>query len=310
MKEFQKMDTNVVYDIIVIGAGPAAISASIYGIRKGLKVGFIGEIIGGQVLTTADIENIIGITKTNGPDFAKSLEMHAREYEIPFYSGHLVKEVINSDIKTVITDDDMKFKTKSIIIATGARHRKLNVEGEEEFAGRGVHYCSTCDGPFYRNLDVVIVGGGNSGVEAAIDLRNIAKSVTLIEFDDKLKADLVLQEKLEGINVLTSSMIKKISGSQFVTNIDYIDRKTNEIKNIKTDGVFVEIGLEPNTEIFKDLVSLDKYGQIIVDKDNKTNVEGIFAAGDCTDVSFKQIIISMGEAAKAALSAFNYVIKL
>lgn len=309
MKNFSLMDDKLIYDIIVIGAGPAGISSAIYGIRKGLKVGFIGDIVGGQVLTTAEIENIIGTSSTTGPDFSKSLEEHAKQYEIPFYNGHLVTKIIDSEIKTIITDDNKEFKTRSIIIATGATHKKLNVVGETEFTGRGVHYCSTCDGPFYRNLDVLVVGGGNSGVEAAIDLSNIAKSVTLIEYDDKLKADSILISKLDKVNVITGAAIKEIKGEQFVTNIDYLDKKTGELKNIKADGVFIEIGLKANTAVFKDLIQLDNYGQIIIDNLNRTNIEGIFAAGDCTDVAYKQIIISMGEGAKAALSAYDYIIK-
>lgn len=311
-KKFANMDDKVYYDVIVIGAGPAAMSAAIYSIRKGLTTGIIGDIIGGQVTTTNEIENIIGIPKTTGSDFSLSLEKHAKEYEIPFHKGHIVKEIkVDGKDKIVVSDDNINFKTKTVIIATGAKHRELNVEGEKEYTGRGVHYCSTCDGPFYKNLDVVVVGGGNSGVEAALDLSNIAKSVVLMEFMPTLKADEVLQKKLyenNKIKVITNSKISKIIGSQFVTEMEYINRSTNENKKVKTDGVFIEIGLIANTDPFKNLVNLSKSGEIIIDNANMTNIEGIFAAGDCTTVLHKQIIVSMGEGAKAALSAFNYIL--
>ncbi|WP_068267954.1 FAD-dependent oxidoreductase [Caviibacter abscessus] len=311
-KKFANMDNKTYYDVIVIGAGPAAMSAAIYSIRKGLVTGIIGDIIGGQVTTTNEIENIIGIPKTTGSDFSLSLEKHAKEYEIPFYKGHIVKEIkVDVKDKIVISDDNISFRTKTVIIATGAKHRELNVEGEKEYIGKGVHYCSTCDGPFYRNLNVVVVGGGNSGVEAALDLSNIAKSVILMEFMPSLKADKVLQEKLyenNKITVMPNTKIEKISGTQFVTNLEFVDRETNETKIIDTDGIFVEIGLIANTDPFKNLVDVNKAGEIIIDNSNMTNVPGIFAAGDCTTVLHKQIIISMGEGAKAALSAFNYIL--
>ncbi|WP_288892284.1 FAD-dependent oxidoreductase [uncultured Sneathia sp.] len=310
-KDFSEMRSDSVYDVIVIGAGPSAISAAIYSIRKGLKVGIIADAVGGQVSTTNGIENIIGTISTTGPEFVNSLEKHAKEYEIPFYKGHLVNKIENGKIKTVVTDNGVEFKTKTVIISTGAKHRELNVKGESKFKGRGVHYCSTCDGPFYRNLDVVVAGGGNSGIEAAIDLSNIAKSVTVVEFMPELKADEVLQEKAkenEKIKILTNTAIKEIRGEQFVTNILVTDRKTNEDRELKVDGVFVEIGLKANTDNFKDLVKTNKIGEIEIDSVNRTDVDGIFAAGDCTDVAYKQIIIALGEGAKAALSAFNYII--
>lgn len=310
-KDFSEMKNDVLYDVIVIGAGPSAISAAIYTSRKGLKVGIIGDTIGGQVLTTNGIENIIGTISTTGSEFANSLEKHAKEYEIPFYKGHLVEKIVDGNIKTVITDDNLEFKTKTIIISTGAKHRKLNVIGEKEFEGRGVHYCSTCDGPFYRNLDVVVVGGGNSGIEAALDLANIAKSVTVVEFMEELKADKVLQEKVksnEKIKIFTNTAITKIKGEQFVTNIEVKNRSTESIETIKTDGVFVEIGLSANTDNFKDLVKVNRIGEIEINEKNVTNVAGIFACGDCTTVPYKQIIVALGEGAKAGLSAFNYII--
>lgn len=305
------MDNNILYDVIIIGGGPAAVSSAIYTVRKGLKVGMIYDNIGGQVITTNTIENIIGIPKTTGYDYTMDLEKHLKEYEVDKYLGHLVKEIkLDKNIKIVKTDE-LDFKAKSVIIATGARHKKLNQKGEEEFSGRGVHYCATCDGPFYKNLDVVVVGGGNSGVEAAIDLANITKSVTLLEYASNLNADTILQEqlnKIDKIKVITNAKLEEIKGDQFVTNLDYIDRNTNELKNLKTDGIFVEIGLLPNTSEFKNLLELNSIGEIKVDSIGKTNISGIFAAGDCTDVTYKQIIIALGDGAKAGLSAFSYLL--
>ncbi len=305
---------NEIYDVVVVGGGPSAISSAIYTARKGLKVTLIADSIGGQVITTNSIENIIGIPKTTGYDFTTNLEKHLSEYDINVVKGKLVNEIqIKDCCKWLITTDGNKYRTKSIILATGAKHKKLNIKGEEEFSAKGVHYCATCDGPFYRNLDVVVVGGGNSGVEAAIDLSNIAKSVTLIEYAPNLKADTLLQEKIienPKIKIIVNAKLEEIKGEQFVTNLDYIDRKTDELNNVKTDGVFVEIGLLPNTKDFENVVELNKTGEIKIDNLNKTNIDGIFAAGDCTDVAYKQIIIALGEGAKAGLSAFDYIMKL
>ncbi|MDK9580530.1 FAD-dependent oxidoreductase [Sneathia sanguinegens] len=310
-KNFKEMRSDLVYDVIVIGAGPAAISSAIYAKRKGMKIGIVAENVGGQVLTTNGIENIIGTVSTTGPEFATSLEKHAKEYEIPFYQGHLVSKIIDGNKKLVVTDNGVEFKTKSIIIATGAKHRELNVKGEKEFKGKGVHYCSTCDGPFYRNLDVIVAGGGNSGVEAALDLANIAKSVTIIEYLPELKADVVLQEKANSnskIKIKVNTAIDEIKGDKFVTEVLCKERTTQEVENLKIDGVFVEIGLRANTDNFKDIVKTNKIGEIEIDEYNRTSCKGIFAAGDCTTVPYKQIIIALGEGAKAALSAFNYII--
>lgn len=310
-KDFKEMKNDILYDVIVVGAGPSAMSAAIYATRKGLVTGIIADTVGGQVLTTNGIENIIGTVSTTGPEFANALEKHAKEYEIPFYKSHLVDKIVDGNEKIVIADDGKEFKTKTVIISTGAKHRELNIKGENEFKGRGVHYCSTCDGPFYKNLDVVVVGGGNSGIEAALDLSNIAKSVTVVEFMPELKADLVLQEKAkenEKITIRTNTAMQEVKGEQFVTNIEVKDRDTNKLQTIKTDGVFVEIGLKANTDNFKDLVKVNKIGEIEIDEKNRTSVPGIFACGDCTTVPYKQIIIALGEGAKASLSAFNYII--
>ncbi len=307
-----KIDENTLYDVTVIGTGPAATSAAIYAVRKGLNVAMIGVKVGGQVLDTNDIENIIGTTTTTGAKYAESLEKHMKEYPIAFKDGHLVKEVKkDGKDKILVTDDGKEYRTKTVIIATGAKHRHLGIPGEEEFTGKGVHFCTTCDGPFYKGLDVTIVGGGNSGVEAALDMSGIAKSVTLIEFMPELKADQVLQDKLaerENITVHKNTATKEVKGTEFVEKIVYANRDTNEDIEVKMDGLFIEIGLSANTSVVEGVVERNKIGEIIIDENNMTSEKGIFAAGDCTTVKHKQIVIAVGEGAKAALSAFNYLL--
>lgn len=307
-----KIDENTLYDVTVIGTGPAATSAAIYAVRKGLNVAMIGVKVGGQVLDTNDIENIIGTTTTTGAKYAESLEKHMKEYPIAFKDGHLVKEVRkDGKDKILLTDDGKEYRTKTVIVATGAKHRHLGIPGEEEFTGKGVHFCTTCDGPFYKGLDVTIVGGGNSGVEAALDMSGIAKSVTLIEFMPELKADQVLQDKLaerENITVYKNTATKEVKGTEFVEKIVYANRDTNEDVEVKMDGLFIEIGLSANTSVVEGVVERNKIGEIIIDENNMTSEKGIFAAGDCTTIKHKQIVIAVGEGAKAALSAFNYLL--
>lgn len=310
--KLSKIDENTLYDVTVIGTGPAATSAAIYAVRKGLNVAMIGVKVGGQVLDTNDIENIIGTTTTTGAKYAESLEKHMKEYPIAFKDGHLVKEVKKEGKdKILVTDDGKEYRTKTVIVATGAKHRHLGIPGEEEFTGKGVHFCTTCDGPFYKGLDVTIVGGGNSGVEAALDMSGIAKSVTLIEFMPELKADQVLQDKLaerENIIVHKNTATKEVKGTEFVEKIVYANRDTNEDVEVKMDGLFIEIGLSANTSVVEGVVERNKIGEIIIDENNMTSDKGIFAAGDCTTVKHKQIVIAVGEGAKAALSAFNYLL--
>ena len=308
-----KIDENKLYDVTVVGSGPAAVSAAIYAARKGLNVAMIGVKIGGQVLDTNEIENIIGTISTTGAKFAQTLEKHLKEYEVAFKEGHLVKEIKeDGKDKILVTDDGKSYKSKTVIIATGAKPRSLNIPGEAECVGKGVHYCSTCDGPFYKGLDVAVIGGGNSGVEAALDLSGIAKSVTLIEFMPELKADKVLQEKLaeqSNIKVILNSATTKVNGNEFVENIIYKNRETEEEKTLNVEGMFVEVGLSPRSEVVKDLVETNKIGEIVINpENNSTSAAGIFAAGDVTNIKQKQIIIAMGEGAKAALSAFDYLI--
>ena len=308
-----KIDENKLYDVTVVGSGPAAVSAAIYAARKGLNVAMVGVKIGGQVLDTNEIENIIGTVLTTGAKFAETLEKHLKEHEIAFKEGHLVKEIKeDGKDKILVTDDGKSYKTKTVIVATGAKPRSLNIPGEAEYVGKGVHYCSTCDGPFYKGLDVAVIGGGNSGVEAALDLSGIAKSVTLIEFMPELKADKVLQEKLAeqpNVKTILNSATVKVNGNEFVESIVYKSRETDEEKTLNVEGMFVEIGLSPRSEVVKDLVETNKIGEIVINpENNSTSVAGIFAAGDVTNIKQKQIIIAMGEGAKAALGAFEYLI--
>ncbi|MFA3799511.1 FAD-dependent oxidoreductase [Leptotrichia hongkongensis] len=308
-----KIDENKLYDVTVVGSGPAAVSAAIYAARKGLNVAMVGVKIGGQVLDTNEIENIIGTILTTGAKFAETLEKHLKEHEIAFKEGHLVKEIKeDGKDKILVTDDGKSYKTKTVIVATGAKPRSLNIPGEAEYVGKGVHYCSTCDGPFYKGLDVAVIGGGNSGVEAALDLSGIAKSVTLIEFMPELKADKVLQEKLAeqpNVKTILNSATVKVNGNEFVESIVYKSRETDEEKTLNVEGMFVEIGLSPRSEVVKDLVETNKIGEIVINpENNSTSVAGIFAAGDVTNIRQKQIIIAMGEGAKAALGAFEYLI--
>ena len=309
----KKIDESKLYDVAVIGSGPAAISSAIYSVRKGLSTAIIGVKVGGQVLDTNEIENIIGIPNTTGSKYAEKLEAHLKEYEVAFKDGHLAKEIKeDGKNKVIITDDGKSYKSKTVIIATGAKHRHLNIPGEEEYTGKGVHYCSTCDGPFYKGLDVAVIGGGNSGVEAALDMSGIANNVTLIEFMPELKSDQVLQDKLaerENVKVITNTETKKVNGTEFLEELIVIDRSTNEEKTIKVDGMFIEIGLSANSSLVKNLVETNQIGEIIIDENNMTSVKGIFAAGDVTTIKQKQIVIAVGEGAKAALSAFDYLIK-
>ena len=311
--KLQKIDENKLYDVIVIGAGPAAVSAAIYSARKGLNVAMIGVKIGGQVLDTNEIENIIGTKSTTGAKFAESLEAHLKDNEVSFKEGHVVKEIKeDGKDKVLVTDDGKSYKTKTIILATGAKPRALNIPGEAEYVGKGVHYCSTCDGPFYKGLNVAVVGGGNSGVEAALDMSGIANHVTLIEFMPELKADKVLQDKLterDNIDVILNTATTSVQGSEFVESINYKNRDENEEKTLKVDGMFVEVGLAPSSELLKGIAELNRAGEVVINpENNSTSVKGIFAAGDVTNIKQKQIIIAMGEGAKAALGAFNYLI--
>jgi alkyl hydroperoxide reductase subunit F len=297
------------FDVVVIGAGPAGVSSAIYSARKGLKTAIVAERIGGQVKDTKGIENLISVPYTEGPMLADQLNTHMREYPIKILEHRRVLKVVNDNLKYIEFESGEFLKTKTMIVATGAKWRELNIPGEKEYIGRGVAFCPHCDGPYYKGKDVAVVGGGNSGIEAAIDLAQIVKSVTVFEFMDKLKADEVLVQKckaLPNIKMITNAKTETVIGDgSKVTSLVYLDRETNELKDYKLDGIFVQIGLLPNSQFVKDIVQTNKMGEIIVDEKNRTNVKGIFAAGDVTTIPFKQIIISMGDGAKAALAAFE-----
>lgn len=304
------------FDILIVGGGPAGISAAIYAARKGLKTGIVSEKIGGQVMDTVGIENFISTIYTEGPKLVKSLEYHLSEYKIKIINSKTIEKIEKRKDKKIYikikNELDFNINTKALILSTGAKWRELNVPGEKEFKGKGVAYCPHCDGPLFKNKEVAVIGGGNSGVEAAIDLANIVKKVTLIEFGKELKADFVLQKKLkslQNVNIITSAKTKEVLGINKLNGIIYEDVINKKDEKINLEGVFVQIGLVPNTNWLKETIDLNKLGEIKIDSKCQTNVEGIFAAGDCTDVPYKQIIIAIGEGAKASLSAFEYIIK-
>jgi alkyl hydroperoxide reductase subunit F len=298
------------YDVIVVGGGPAGISAAIYSARKGLKVALLAERIGGQVKETTDIENLISVPRTTGEQLAADLKTHIQSYAIDLLEHRRVESVaIEGKEKHVTAAGGETFVAPALIIATGASWRKLNVPGEAEYIGRGVAFCPHCDGPFYKGKHVAVVGGGNSGIEAALDLAGICSKVTVLEFLDELKADSVLQEKARqqpNIEIFTASQTLKLTGNgEHITALQVKDRRTEEERLIKLDGVFVQIGLTANSSVFKDIVGVNRIGEIEIDSHCRTNHPGVYAAGDVSTVPYKQIIISMGEGAKAALSAFE-----
>jgi alkyl hydroperoxide reductase subunit F len=300
------------YDLLVIGGGPAGASAAIYGARKGIKTGIVVERFGGQVLDTIGIENFISVKYTEGPKLAASLEEHVKEYNVDILNFQRAKHLEKKkDLIEIELENGAVMKSKSVIISTGARWRNVNVPGEEEFKNKGVAYCPHCDGPLFKGKHVAVIGGGNSGIEAAIDLAGIVDHVTVLEFMPELKADEVLQKRLNSLNnvtVLKNVQTKEITGTDKVNGITYVERDTGTVNHISLEGVFVQIGLVPNTE-WLTTVERNKLGEIIVDNHGATNIPGVFAAGDCTNSPFKQIIISMGSGATAALGAFDYLIR-
>ncbi len=318
-KDAEKLNAKDAFDVLVIGGGPAGNTAAIYAARKGIKTGIVAERLGGQVMDTMDIENFTSIPKTQGPKFAAAMEEHVREYNVDIMSLQKVSAIQGADqtangLVEVTLENGAKLESKTIILSTGARWREMNVPGEQTYKTRGVAYCPHCDGPLFKGKRVAVIGGGNSGVEAAIDLAGIVEHVTLVEFDTKLRADQVLQDKLNSLpnttvimNALSTEVVG--DGSQ-VTALKYQDRATGEINTIELAGIFVQIGLLPNTDFLKESnVALSNRGEIIINDRNETNVKGVFAAGDCTTVPYKQIIIATGEGAKASLSAFDYMIR-
>jgi alkyl hydroperoxide reductase subunit F len=309
-EELSKKD---VFDVLIVGGGPAGAAAAIYAARKGIKTGVLAERFGGQVLDTLAIENFISVTETDGPKFAVALEQHVKAYEVDIMNTQRASELVPGKIIEVKTASGATLKSKSVILATGARWREINVPGEKEYRNHGVAYCPHCDGPLFKGKRVAVIGGGNSGVEAAIDLAGLVQHVTLIEFGVELRADAVLQRKLRSlpnVTVIVSAQTTEILGDgKKVVGLTYTDRGSNVSHQVALEGVFVQIGLVPNTEWLKGTVALSRHGEIEVDARGQTSVPGVFAAGDVTTVPYKQIIIATGEGAKAALSAFDHLIR-
>lgn len=300
------------YDVLVIGGGPAGSSAAIYAARKGIRTGIVAERFGGQVMDTLGIENFISVKHTEGPKLVASLEEHVKDYGIDVMNLQRAKRLEKKDLVEIELENGAVLKSKSVILSTGARWRNVNVPGEAEFKNKGVAYCPHCDGPLFEGKDVAVIGGGNSGVEAAIDLAGIVNHVTVIEFNPELKADAVLQERLNSlpnVTVVTNAQTTEITGTDKVNGISYMDRETEQTHHVELQGVFVQIGLVPNTDWLGDQIERTRFGEIVVDKRGATNIPGVFAAGDCTDSAYKQIIISMGSGATAALGAFDYLIR-
>lgn len=301
------------YDVLIVGGGPASGTTAIYTARKGLRTGIVADRIGGQVNDTATIENFVTVKETEGPQFSSALEDHINQYDVDVMKGIQAKGIEKTDDGIEVTlDNDAKLMSKTVIIATGARWRKLQIPGEDRLLNKGVAFCPHCDGPLFEGKDVAVVGGGNSGIEAAIDLAGIVKNVTLLERNPELKADNVLQERLRelpNVTIVKNAQTTEVLGEDSVTGIQYQDKETGEEHEIQLDGIFVQIGLLPNTEWLDNYVELNQDNEVMIDRKNATSVPGIFAAGDVTDDRNKQIIISMGAGANAALNAFDYIIR-
>ncbi|MFO7165071.1 MAG: alkyl hydroperoxide reductase subunit F [Mycolicibacterium hassiacum] len=316
-REAEKMKGKDPFDVLVVGAGPAGATAAIYAARKGLRTGMAGERIGGQVLDTMAIENFISVPHTEGPQLAAALEAHVREYEVDIMPMQEAVELIPATEEGGLTEvrfrNGATLSARSVVLATGARWRTMNVPGEQEYRNKGVTFCPHCDGPLFKGKRVAVIGGGNSGVEAAIDLAGVVGHVTLLEFDNKLRADAVLQRKLHSlpnVDVIVSAATTEVIGDGAkVTGLRYRDRDTDELRELALEGVFVQIGLLPNTEWLKGTIELSERGEIVVNDRGATSAPGVFAAGDCTTTPFKQIVIAMGAGATASLSAFEHLIR-
>ncbi|QKO20806.1 alkyl hydroperoxide reductase subunit F [Rhodoferax sp. BAB1] len=316
-REAAKLSAKDPYDVLIVGGGPAGAAAAVYAARKGIRVGVAAERFGGQVNDTMAIENYISVLETDGPKFAAALEAQVRHYEVDIMNLQRADKLIPASEPGGLVELQManggSLKARSVILSTGARWRNVNVPGEQEYKNRGVAYCPHCDGPLFKGKRVAVIGGGNSGVEAAIDLAGIVQHVTLIEFADALKADAVLVSKLKSlpnVSIHLNAQTTEITGDGArVNGLGYKDRVSGEAKHVELEGVFVQIGLVPNTEWLKGTLELSRYGEIVVDAKGHTNVAGVFAAGDCTTVPYKQIVIAAGEGAKAALSAFDHLIR-
>ncbi|MCF5658229.1 alkyl hydroperoxide reductase subunit F [Pseudomonas poae] len=316
-KAAEKISAKDAFDVLVVGGGPAGSSAAIYAARKGIRTGVAAERFGGQVLDTMSIENFISVQETEGPKLVSALEAHVRQYDVDIMNLQRASSLIPAknagDLHEIRFESGATLKSKTVILATGARWREMGVPGEQQYKAKGVCFCPHCDGPLFKGKRVAVIGGGNSGVEAAIDLAGIVSHVTLLEFDSKLRADAVLQRKLHSlpnVDVITSALTSEVKGDgQKVTGLVYKDRDSGEFNTLDLEGIFVQIGLLPNTDWLKGTVELTPRGEIIVDARGETSLPGVFAAGDVTTVPYKQIVIAVGEGAKASLSAFDHLIR-
>ncbi|WP_298581104.1 alkyl hydroperoxide reductase subunit F [uncultured Luteimonas sp.] len=315
-REAAKIATKDAFDVLVVGGGPAGAAAAIYAARKGIRTGVAAERFGGQVLDTMAIENFISVPHTEGPKLAAQLEQHVREYDVDVMNLQRATQLLPAGADGLVEvklENGASLKSKAVILSTGARWRQMGVPGEEQYRNKGVAYCPHCDGPLFKGKRVAVIGGGNSGVEAAIDLAGIVAHVTLVEFDSKLRADEVLQRKLrslDNVRIITSAQTTEVLGDgNRVTGLVYKDRVGGDAHRVDLEGVFVQIGLLPNTEWLKGTLELSPRGEILVDDRGQTSLPGVFAAGDCTTVPYKQIVIAMGEGSKAALAAFDHLIR-
>ncbi len=301
------------YDVLIVGGGPAGAAAAIYAARKGIRTGVVSQRFGGQVLDTMSIENFISVSETDGPKFAAALEQHVKVYDVDIMNLQEADALVPGSLNEVRLANGGVLKSKTVILATGARWREINVPGEQEYRNAGVAYCPHCDGPLFKGKHVAVIGGGNSGVEAAIDLAGLVKHVTLIEFGDELRADDVLQRKLRSmpnVTIITSAQTTEITGDgSKVNGLSYTDRSTELQHHVELEGVFIQIGLVPNTEWLEGTLALSRHGEIEIDARGATSLPGVFAAGDATTVPYKQIVIAAGDGAKAALSAFDHLIR-
>jgi len=317
-KAAEKIAAKDAFDVLVVGGGPAGAAAAIYAARKGIRTGIAAERFGGQVLDTMAIENFISVQHTEGPKLVAQLESHVKDYDVDIMNLQRAEKLVpakaEGGLHEIVLANGASLKARTVILSTGARWRQLGVPGEDAYRNKGVAYCPHCDGPLYKGKRVAVIGGGNSGVEAAIDLAGIVAHVTLIEYDSQLRADAVLQRKLASlpnVKIITSALTTEVLGDgEKVTGLAYKDRNSDELHQVELEGIFVQIGLVPNTEWLKDSVTLSRHGEVEVDHRGETSQRGIFAAGDCTTVPYKQIVIAMGEGSKAALSAFDYMIRL
>ncbi|MBS0506556.1 MAG: alkyl hydroperoxide reductase subunit F [Proteobacteria bacterium] len=316
-REAAKLDAKQAFDVLIVGGGPAGAAAAVYAARKGIRTGLAAERLGGQVNDTLDIDNYISIPHTEGPQFAAALERHVRDYEVDVMNLQRAKALRPASAEGGLVEVEMEgggvLKAKTVILSTGARWRNMNVPGEDKYRTKGVAYCPHCDGPLYKGKRVAVIGGGNSGVEAAIDLAGLVEHVTVFEFMPQLKADAVLQKKLASLPnvevILNAQTTEVLGDGAKVTGLAYKDRATEEARQVELAGIFVQIGLLPNTDWLKGAVELSKFGEVIIDARGQTNLPGVFAAGDCTTVPYKQIVIAAGAGATAALSAFDHLIR-